>query len=298
MPVKYIILVVFCLNLSSCLNLKEDKRVNKDSLLVLNIKGVITSDVSEKFMRFVRTYAGKNKIKGILIRVNSPGGTVGASQEIYSTIKDIKNIYKKPVFVSGGDMVASGGVYATMAADTIFINKGTLFGSIGVLMQFQNYSELMKWAKTDVYHLKAGEFKDSGSPYRKMTLRERELFERLMENTLNQFKEAIATGRNLNLKSVNRFSDGRIFSGEEALGFELVDKIGTFNQAASALGEQVGLGTNPKLFDPDKKTGYEKLFADLYGKSPSLNKIFSQFSLINKLSGQALYILPSYISAQ
>lgn len=298
MPVKYIILVIFCLSLSSCLNLKEDKRVNKDSLLVLNIKGVITSDVSEKFMRFVRTYAGKNKIKGILIRVNSPGGTVGASQEIYSTIKDIKNIYKKPVFVSGGDMVASGGVYATMAADTIFINKGTLFGSIGVLMQFQNYSELMKWAKTDVYHLKAGEFKDSGSPYRKMTLRERELFERLMENTLNQFKEAIATGRNLNLKSVNRFSDGRIFSGEEALGFELVDKIGTFNQAASALGEQVGLGTNPKLFDPDKKTGYEKLFADLYGKSPSLNKIFSQFSLINKLSGQALYILPSYISAQ
>ena len=150
----------------------------------------------------------------------------------------------------------------------------------------------------DVYHLKAGEFKDSGSPYRKMTLRERELFENLMENALDQFKEAIAQGRKLKPKAVESFSDGRIFSGAEAFEYGLVDSLGSFNQAIRAIGEQTGLGTEPHLFDPGAKSPYEKFFENFSSRSSFFEKLFSLFNKFEKLSGQLLYILPSYVSPQ
>ena len=293
-------ILLFCL--TACIDLNEiqnqKKVIKNNSILLLHIKGIITSELSEDFMKHIRNYADKDKIKGVLIRVNSPGGTVGASQEIYTAIKEIKEFYKKPVFVSGGDLVASGAVYSIMSADKIFINEGTLFGSIGVLMEFFNYSELIRWAKTEVYHLKAGEFKDSGSPYRKMTLRERELFENLMENTLDQFKVAIMEGRKLNARDVERFADGRIFSGEDAQNYQLVDTIGSFNQAIRSIGELTGLGTSPHLFDPGAKTPYERFFENLSGKYPIFQKFFSKISTMEKLSGQPLYILPSYLPSQ
>lgn len=285
-----------CIDLNNIQNQK--KAIKNNSILLLHIKGLITSELAEDFMKHVRNYADKDKIKGVLIRVNSPGGTVGASQEIYTGIKEIKEFYKKPVFVSGGDLVASGAVYSIISADKIFINEGTLFGSIGVLMEFYNYSELVRWAKTEVYHLKAGEFKDSGSPYRKMTLRERELFENLMENTMDQFKSAIIESRKLNPRDVEQFADGRIFSGQEAQNYQLVDTIGSFNQAIRSLGELTGLGTNPHLFDPGAKTAYERFFESLSGKYSVFQKFFSKISTMEQLSGQPLYILPSYLSFQ
>ena len=292
---------IFLFCLTACIDLSDiqnqEKIIKKNAILLLHIKGLITSELSEEFMKNIRKYANKDKIKGVLIRINSPGGTVGASQEIYETIKEVKNFYKKPVFISGGDLVASGAVYSIMSADKIFTNKGTLFGSIGVLMEFYNYSELIRWAKTEVYHLKAGEFKDSGSPYRKMTLRERELFENLMENTLDQFKSAIIEGRKLNPRDVERFADGRIFSGEEAQNYQLIDKIGSFNEALQALGELTGLGTNPHLFDPGAKSPYEKFFESFSGKSFLVEKFFSKISIMEQLSGQPLYLLPSYLSS-
>ena len=299
---KFIVCFISCFFLTACFDLdsvkKQKKPIKESSILLLNIRGVITSELSEDLMEYIRNYADTEKIKGVLIRVNSPGGTVGASQEINSAIREIKEFYKKPVFVSGGDVVASGAVYSIVSADKIFTNKGTLFGSIGVLMEFHNYSELIRWAKTDIYHLKAGEFKDSGSPYRQMTLRERELFEKLMENTLDQFKTAIVNGRKLDPKVVESFSDGRIFSGEDALNFGLVDALGSFNQVVRAIGEKTGLGSNPILFDPGAKSSYERFFESFSGKSFLFEKLFSKFFTIEKLSGQPLYILPSYMSPQ
>ncbi len=293
---------IFCLSLAGCFDLdqihQKQRPVEDNSILLLTVTGIITSELSEIFMEHVREYAGKEKIKGVLVRINSPGGSVGASQEIHSTIEEIRGFYKKPVFVSGGDLVASGAVYSIVSADKIFINKGTLFGSIGVLMEFADYSELIRWAKMDIYHLKAGEFKDSGSAYRKMTLRERELFENLMDNALGQFKEAIIASRKLDPKVVEGFADGRVFSGEEALEFGLVDSIGSFNQAVRAIGEKTGLGFNPKLFDPGAKTPYERFFENFFFKSFSFQKLFSWFRQFESLSGQPLYILPSYISPQ
>lgn len=294
---------ILCFVLTSCFNFKQiqqQKRPVKDqSILLLHINGIITSDLSKDFMRYVRDYTGKEKVKGVLVRINSPGGTVGASQEINSAIQEVREFYKKPVFVSGGDLVASGAVYSVLSADKIFANEGTLYGSIGVLMAFHNYSELIRWAKMDVYHLKAGEFKDSGSPYRKMTLRERELFENLLENALEQFKSAIIKNRKIDSKVVESFADGRIFSGEEALELGLVDSLGSFNQALRAIGEKTGLGSNPKLFDPGFRTPYERFFESLSTVNIfSLEKIFVPLRSFNKLSGQPLYILPSYISPQ
>ena len=284
--------------LSGCFNMYPAKKeVKEEAILSVKVQGILTSEVSEKFMSEVREYAGKNKIKGVLVRVETPGGTVGASQEINATIKEIREFYKKPVFVSGGDIVASGGVYAIMSADQIFLNPGTLFGSIGVLMQFTDVSELARWAKMDVYHLKSGEFKDSGTPFRKMTLRERELFENLLESVLDQFKAAVARGRGLEEKVVERLADGRIISGGEAVDLGLADTLGPFNAAVRAIGKKTGLGSAPKLFSPEEEFPFS-LYLDSLLKPPSLKQLFQKIPPLSSFSGQPLFLLPSHLPAK
>ena len=280
-------------------SMQKDKNVEKSSILLLKIKGIITSETSESFAKNIRKYAPEEKIKGVLVRIDSPGGTVAASQEINSAIAEVKNLYKKKVYVSGGDVVASGGVYSIMNADKIFVNQGTLFGSIGVVANFRNLGELIRWAKMEFYNIKAGEFKDSGDPFRPMTLRERELFENLLDNAHDQFKKAVIEGRNLKPKEVELFADGRVFSGEEGVGFGLADSVGTFNDAIMEIGEKTGLGSDPHLFDPDFKSPYEKFFESFSSKH-SGSGVFSIFSKkINQfeaLSAKPLYILPYAIS--
>ncbi len=295
---SFLSLVIFFL--TACFNLYgTKKKVKTNSILFLEIKGIITSATSEKFMEYVREYVSKESIKGVLIRVNSPGGTVGASQEINTTIKEIKDYYKKPVIVSGGDVVASGGVYSIMSADQILISPGTLFGSIGVLMQFQNLSELARWAKIEVYALKSGEFKDGGNPFREMTLRERELFENTLDTVLDQFKDAIIKGRNLDEKMVDRVADGRVMTGEEALELGLVDKIGSFNEAVKVIGKLSGLGSEPVLFSPSTESPFSKYFGSSSSNTQSfLQKAISKFFTLSSISGQPLYILPSYLAPQ
>ncbi len=284
--------------LAGCFNIQMSKKeVKEDSILSIKIQGLLTNEIAEEFMGYVRDYAGKDEIKGVLLRVDTPGGTVGASQEINATIKEVREFYKKPVVVSGGDIVASGGVYAIMSANQIFLNPGTLFGSIGVLMQFQNVSELIRWAKMDIYHLKAGEFKDSGNPFRQMTLRERELFENLLETALDQFKDAIAKGRSLEAKAVDRIADGRIIPGAEAVDLGLADVLGPFNAAVREIGKMTGLGSDPKLFSPtDEPPFFQHL--DSLLKPPSFEKIFLKFLPLRSFSGQPLFLLPSYLSAK
>jgi len=286
---------------SSCVDLGEmqtqKKTVKEKTLLLINVKGVITSELSENFSDNIRKYGKDDKVKGVLIRIDSPGGAVAASQELNSAIADLRKRYKKPVYVSGGDMVASGGVLSIMNADRIFVNAGTLFGSIGVIAQFQNLSELAKWAKMEFYNITAGEFKDSGDPFRKMTFRERELFENLLEAAHDQFKQAIIEGRKLDPKDVEFFSDGRVFSGLDAVEFGLADAVGTFNEAIRALGEKTGLGSEPKLFDPDSKTPYERFFESFSSKSNHpLSVLLSKWNKLESLSGKPLYILPTYLA--
>ena len=269
-------------------------KIKTDSVLCLSIKGVITGETAEDFMKKVRDYAGNVKIKGLLIRLDSPGGTVGASQEINSTIKNVRTFYKKPVVVSAGDLMASGGVLSVMSADQIFVNPGTLFGSIGVIREFINLEELARFAKVDVFHLKSGEFKDSGSPYRKMTLRERELFENMLDTIHTQFKKIIVEGRGLKPNRVEIFSDGRIFTGAEAVKIGLADELGTYNEAVRSIGRLSGLGSEPNLFTPEDHS-FLGNFRKYFGSSSSLLGQLIQVAFQENLKGKPLFMLPSYL---
>ena len=274
-------------------------KIKIDSILCLSLEGIITGETAQSFMKKVRDYAGNEKIKGILIRLDSPGGAVGSSQEINSTIKNIRTFYKKPVVVSAGDVMASGGVLSAMSADQIFVNPGTMFGSIGVIGEFTNLEELAKFAKVDIYHIKSGEFKDSGNSYRKMTLRERELIENMMDAIHRQFKQVIIEGRGLKPSFVEKFSDGRLFTGAEAVELGLADKLGTYNEAVRAIGKLSGLGSDPHLFTPEDHSflgNFKKYFGGS-GASSSHSTLISQLIKLmfqDNLRGKPLFMLPSY----
>lgn len=281
----------------------EDKilPVKKDSILCLSLKGPIVGDIAQDFMKKIRNYADNEKIKGVLIRLDSPGGSVGASQEIYATIKNIRTFYKKPVVVSAGDRMASGGVLSVMSADQIFVNPGTLFGSIGVVIRFVNLEELARFSKVDPYHVKAGEFKDIGSSYRKMTLRERELLEGMMDTIHRQFKQVIVEGRGLKPAFVERFSDGRIFTGAEAVEMGLADKVGSYNEAVRAIGKLSGLGSKPHLFTPEDRSffgSFKKYLSSSHlqgaGGFALLNYLVKMIFTTESLRGTPLFLLPSY----
>ena len=288
---KIVPIILFSLFFTSCyFNLpipkgEDVKDAKQNSILLLRIEHVIDNEFAQRFMKYVRKYAGKENIKGVLIRVNSPGGNIGSSQEINQAIKEIKEVYKKPVYVSCGNVSASGAVYSTVSADKIFVNEGTIYGSIGVVAQVQDISELMRWAKMDIFHVTAGEFKDMGSAYRKMTVRERELLESYLENNHNQFKQAIADGRKLTPQAIEVFSDGRIFTGKEAVDYGLADELGSFNKAIQELAKTTGLGKDPKIFDPASKSAAEKFF-ERWGSSLVKSLLQSQ------ISSQASFLAP------
>ena len=301
-PRRPLFLFIFGLFLSGCFSpsvyhepapMLKPKR---DAVLSLSVTGVIGRKTAEGFMKRIRFYAGDEKIKGVLIRMDSPGGSVGASQEINAGIKAIRSLHKKPVIVSSGDMMASGAVLSAASADQIFVNPGTLFGSIGVIGQFENLEELLRFAKVDVYNIKSGEFKDSGSPHRKMTLREREMFESMMGALHGQFKQALVEGRGLKPELVERVSDGRVFTGEEAVKLGLADQAGNFNEAVRAIGKLSGLGSNPYLFTPQERGAFFKDFKDYFESSLLLNLAGRIFSQPAGLRGKPLFILPSYLT--
>ncbi len=226
-------------------------KVKKDSLLFLKLEGVILD--GDQFLKDLKKYRDNKFIKGVLIQVNSPGGVVGPSQEIYSEIKRVKEVLNKPVVVSGNGVVASGAYYAAVGASKIVTNPGTMMGSIGVIMNFANLERLYSWAKIQMYSLKTGPYKDSGADYRSMRSDEKKLFQSMIDEVHMQFKTAVAKGRNLPLDKVTLYSDGRIFTGETAVKLGFADQMGTLEDARILAGKLAGLGEDPKLFTPPKK---------------------------------------------
>lgn len=216
---------------------------------VVDIKGVIMD--SKKTVEQLDELSDDQQIKGVVVRVNSPGGSVAPSQEIYETIKKIGN--KKPVYVSMSSVAASGGLYVSLGAKKIFANPGTITGSIGVIMQFADLSKLFQWAKVNPYNIKTGRFKDIGSPNREMTAEEKAILQSMIDNVLGQFRRAVATARSLPMEKIVEISDGRIFSGEQAKQAKLVDELGGFSDTVDALAKDVGIQGKPTLFYPRKK---------------------------------------------
>jgi protease-4 len=239
-------------------------------IAVIELKGPIMD--SKKILKQLNAAEEENGIKGVVLRLNSPGGAVAPSQEIYETVK----AFKKPLVVSMDSVAASGAYYIASGAKKVFANAGTLTGSIGVIMEFINLKKLYDWAKVERYSIKTGKFKDSGAEYRDMNPEERAYFQDLVMDTLEQFKGAVAQGRKLTPEEVNAVADGRVFSGEQAKKLKLVDAIGTLEDAIRFVAEEAKIKGKPKVVHPVRRvSGFKDL---LFGSPEEEDSEFAEGS--------------------
>ena len=224
--------------------------VGTDRVALVKISGKLIS--SEHVVEELNEYSDDPSIKAIVIRIDSPGGGVVVSQEIYNAVTKAKKEGKK-VVVSMGSVAASGGYYVAAAADKIVANPGTLTGSIGVIMEFANVEKLLEKIGVKGVVVKAGEYKDMGSPFRDMTPQERKLLQDVIDDVHNQFVKAVAEGRNLPESDVRAIADGRIFTGQQALALKLVDQMGDLDDSIRLAGSLAGIKGKPKVVEKRTK---------------------------------------------
>ena len=244
-----------------------------DKIAVVDLEGVILSpkDVVEQ----LRKFADDSSVKAIVLHVNSPGGGAAASEEIYREVLRIRDQKKKRIVASIETVGASGAYYVSSAADKIFADNASIVGSIGVIAEWYNYEELMKWAKLQQITLKAGEFKDTGSPTRPMTPEERAYMQGLIDNMHVQFIHSVAVGRKMKDDQVRALANGKVWTGEEALPLKLVDQIGDFRAAIEDTAKSVGIKGEPTLVHPekDRKSLLDLLFGDVSEYLPNPAKL-------------------------
>ena len=220
-----------------------------DKIAVVEIQGVITQ--SFPVIEEIHHYLADDAVKAIILRIDSPGGGVGPSQEIHREVVTAQQ--KKKIVTSMGAVAASGGYYIACASDLIVANPGTITGSIGVIMQFSNFEELLKKIGVKGVVLKSGEHKDIGSPFREMTPEEKKIMQETLDNVHQQFIRAVADGRKLDQAKVIPIADGRIMTGEQAKLLGLVDKMGNLDDAIEEAAKLVGIEGKPQVLYPKKK---------------------------------------------
>ena len=234
--------------------LMEGRWKNTDSEIALvHVNGLLMD--SSGTVRQLSKYRRDPKIKGIIVRIDSPGGSVGPSQEIYDEIHKLKEA-KKIVYASLGSVAASGGYYIACAADYILANPGTLTGSIGVIMAFNNLEELAKKIGVAPAVIKSGEFKDSGSPLRPIEPKERKLLQKVVDDVHEQFVQAVSSSRNLSEEDVRLFADGRIMTGRQALEFKLIDEFGGLERTIEGMGQKIGIVGYPSILEEKEEVPF------------------------------------------
>lgn len=231
-------------------------------IAVVEIEGIILD--GDQAVRELREHADNPAIKAVVVRVNSPGGVVGPTQEIVSGMERVRKA-GKPVVASFGAVAASGGYYIGTAADRIFANPGTLTGSIGVIMQMANVEGLLKKAGVDYVVIKAGAYKDVGNFSRAMTPEERRILQALLDDVYGQFVAAVVKGRGLDEGTVRTFADGRIYSGQQAHALKMVDELGGFEDAVEAAAKLAGIPGKPKVIFPRRKFSFSDLLRGQLG---------------------------------
>lgn len=247
---------------------------NQNRLELVRLNGAIAGDTATLEVRNrLRELATQDNVKGVLLSINSPGGTVGASKELYEAVKNLRA--KKPVYVSMLDVAASGGYYAASAADRVYANEGTLTGSIGVILSGLNVGKLLDRVGVEPQTIKTGPYKDIFSPFRKLSEPERQLLQGLAQDIYEKFIADVAQGRKLEPKIVRAAADGRIFTGSQAVKSRLVDAIGTESQVEDALRkaarEKFGLDETEKLPLKESPPSFEKFVQQLLeGKMGSI----------------------------
>ncbi len=231
-----------------------------DKIAIVEIRGVISQ--SSGIIEELQLYLEDEGVKAIVLRIDSPGGGVGPAQEIYREIIKIKS--KKKVVTSMGSVAASGGYYIACASDRIVANPGTITGSIGVIMQFSNFEELLKKIGIKGMVLKSGEHKDIGSPLREMTPEEKRIMQEVLDNVHQQFIKAVAEGRKLDRSKVVQIADGRILTGEQAKNLGLVDEMGNLQDTIDLTAKMVGIEGKPNVIYPKRKLSiWELLMRDM-----------------------------------
>ncbi len=236
--------LLFGLSWIFSLMVPEDLSKIRPKIALVEVTGMILD--SKDVVRQLSDYRRDETIQGIILRVDSPGGVVAPSQEIYSEVIRVKQS-GKPIYVSMGALAASGGYYVACPADKIVANPGTLTGSIGVIMTFANSKPLLDKIGVNPEIIKSGPFKDSGSAVRPMNPEERKVLQGVVDDVYDQFVEAVAKGRNLTKDDVKKFADGRIFTGRQAQGYQLVDYLGGLEKTIELLKKELGIKDRARI---------------------------------------------------
>jgi protease-4 len=244
-----------------------------DKIAVVDLEGVIISP--KDLVEQLRKYGDDSSIKAIIIHVNSPGGGAAASEEIYREVLRIRDVKKKRIVASIETVGASGAYYVSSATNKIFADDASIVGSIGVIAEWYNYEELMKWAKLKAIVLKAGEFKDTGSPVREMTPAERAYMQGLIDNMHSQFIDSVAKGRRMKVEDIKPLADGKVWTGEQAVPLKLIDQVGDFRAAVEDTAKSVGIKGEPTIVRPekDRKSLLDLLFGDASEYLPDAAKL-------------------------
>lgn len=244
-----------------------------DKIGVVDLEGVILDP--KTVVQQLKKFGDDDSIKAIILHVNSPGGGVAASEEIYREVKHLRDDKKKRIVASIETVGASGAYYVSSATNKIYADNGSIVGSIGVIAEWVNYGDLMRWAKLKPQVLKVGEFKDTGDPTREMTPAERAYMQSLIDNMYGQFVEAVANGRHAKKEDIKAIADGRVWTGQEALGLHLIDQVADFQAAVDDTAKAVGIRGEPTLVHPERKreTLFDLLFGDLGQWLPTREKL-------------------------
>ncbi|MGH9616791.1 MAG: signal peptide peptidase SppA [Acidobacteriaceae bacterium] len=217
-------------------------------IAVVDLKGVIVS--ADKTDAQLERFAKDNSVKAIILHIDSPGGGAAASQEIYHEVLRIRSQHRKRIVASIASVGASGAYYIATATDRIYANQASIVGSVGVIMEWINYGDLLKWAKLKNVTLKAGALKDAGSPTRDLTPAERAYFQGLIDNMHTQFIDDVAAGRHLPVADVQSLATGQVWTGKQALGLHLIDQTGGFRVALLDTARAAGIKGEPEIVRP------------------------------------------------
>src|SRR5580698_10133953 len=247
-----------------------------DRIGVVDLDGVILSP--QPVVGELKKFGDDSSIKAIILHVNSPGGGVAASEEIYREVKRIRAEKKKRIVVSIETVGASGAYYVASASDKIYAESGSLVGSIGVIAEWMNYGDLLKWAKLKNVVIKTGEFKDTGNPARDLTPNEQAYMQSLIDSMFGQFVHAVADGRGLKYDDVKAIANGKVWTGEQAKSMNLIDGVGDFETAVDDTAKSVGIKGEHTLVHPerDRKTLMDLLLGDVSQFLPGREKMLEQ----------------------
>jgi protease IV len=266
------VLVLFVATIWLLIAVSDDGLPGGAKVAVVEVEGVIGADSgrgldTDGIVRVLGEYRDDPAVRAVVLRINSPGGVVAPTQEIFNAVRRLREA-KKPVVASLGSVAASGGYYVAVAADRIYASPGTLTGSIGVVMQLANLEGLLKKVGVEYVVVKAGTYKDVGNIARAMTPEERRILQALLDDVYDQFVTAVAEGRGLDPQVVRGFAEGRIYSGRQAQGLKMFDDLGGLEEAIEAAAKMAGLPAKPRVIYPRRRFSLRGLLSNEMGLGP------------------------------